>query len=113
MLGRTCASEGSTFGRSGEQQLCRPPPGAACSPQGAKRARVQAPTLSKQFPVALAPVSDMCHTRLGPKGAVVAEWVPCVLPCLRGGTSQMARSGVRCWVTQGGRSQLRPVPWGR
>lgn len=58
VLTHTCAGEGSTFSRSAEQQLCCLSPGL---PAATKELRggIQAPTLSRQFPVT--PVNGMCQ----------------------------------------------------
>lgn len=55
---RTCAGEGSTFSGSAERQLCCLSPGLPAATKEL-RAGVQAPTLSKQFPVT--PINGMCQ----------------------------------------------------
>jgi len=81
-----------------------PLPGAACSHRGAKRGRPRTARRS-------------CQRLPWHPGSRGGGGVPCALPRPRGGSAapgpQMARSGARCRDTQGGRSQVRPVPWGR
>lgn len=115
-------SEGGTSSYSREQQLC-PFPRGRPQPPRCRRAGVQAPTKCKELPRAPAParVSGACQhppasSPLGRNRATVVGLGPLALPPPAGRDvsaaprPQMARSGSR---TQGGSSQLRPVPCGR
>lgn len=121
MLACTYANEGSTFSWSREQQLCHLAPGLPAATES-QESRNPGTNSVHRVSMALAPVSTMCQQQpsarhFGQRKLQRWSGSPCTpLPVGRDVQStgpQIARSGARCSITQGGRSQLRPVPWGR